>query len=366
MNMWNKIFYTLLCLLLFISCREVRIFEIVGEVPNKYALDGSWVRLSFDEGTAVDSARVERGRFYFQGEYQDTMNLRAAYLTFESGTSEPVIIEPGTINLRVPKYAVGTPLNEAFTRFRESLDSVRGTHHERLYALKEQGIDYDSGEKILDSLFKAMQRDLAMVSLNFIEHHTEDISGGLAFAEMLRSTSSMLSIEEVRGVADKMRPIIDKNRTIKKQFDRFVNRANTGPGKLFVDFQGVDLNNQPVSLSDYVGKGRYILLDFWASWCSFCRKIFPDLLRLQASYDPAKFQIVGVFVWDSPEHLKEEYNTSPTAFPLIIDEKDESTFIYGIPYLPEFILFDPEGNILKRGLLDEEMKTLIHDLLTKK
>lgn len=360
---WSSLLLSVLFLLGIVSCNKSNTFKIFGEVPSRYATEGMKVYLSFDNDAPIDSTFIERGRFYFEGTYADSLSLRTAYITFESGSFDPLIIEKGNIYLRVPKYATGTPLNELFTHFRETLDSVRGVHHSNLYALREKGFAHEVGEKLLDSLYQEMQCEISKISIDFIAQHSNNLAGGLAFSELLRNSATILSTQEIDKLADILEPIINKNDVIKKQIERFKNRVNTSPGNKFVDFIGVNLTNEEVALSDYVGKGKYILLDFWASWCSSCRKVFPELLELQASQNPDKFQIVGVFVWDSREHLKKEYNTSPEAFPLIIDEMDNSTFTYGVHYLPEFILFDPKGNIVKRGLLDEGMKSLINKLV---
>lgn len=354
-----------LCLLLIISCRRQNTFKIFGEVSSLYAKERSRVYLSFDNDAPIDSTTIQRGHFFFQGKYKDSLSLRTAYIDFEAGGSEPIIIEAGDITLRVPKYTSGTPLNRAFTAFRESIDSVRGAHHGRLYALRKKNAIRASGEKFLDSLYTEMQQEIAKVGLEFIAQHPEDLAGGLALAELLRNTAGTLSVKDIEPIVLKLEPIIERNEVIRTQLERFKNRSKTGHGSRFIDFEGVNLYNQRTSLSDYTGKGKYILLDFWASWCVPCRKVFPELLELEAACNPNKFQIVGVFVWDSREHMKEEYNTSPEAFPLIIDENDISTFTYGIDYLPEFILFDPEGYIIRRGLLDEKMKQLILELASK-
>lgn len=72
------------------------------------------------------------------------------------------------------------------------------------------------------------------------------------------------------------------------------------PGSRFIDFtiENGNVDGTPVSLSDYVGNGKYVLVDFWASWCAPCRGGIPGIKELYKKYAGEDFEVVSVAVWD--------------------------------------------------------------------
>lgn len=84
----------------------------------------------------------------------------------------------------------------------------------------------------------------------------------------------------------------------------------TAIGQKFTDFSGKAVDGSEVSLSDYVGKGTYALVDFWASWCGPCRAESPHVAQLYNEYKDKGLTVLGVAVWDKPEHTKKQSKNS--------------------------------------------------------
>ena len=79
---------------------------------------------------------------------------------------------------------------------------------------------------------------------------------------------------------------------------------STAEGKPFIDIKGRDENGNPVALSDFIGKGKYVLLDVWTSWCGPCKGELPNLAKLHNQYKDNGFTVLGLFVCDKEENLK--------------------------------------------------------------
>ena len=122
----------------------------------------------------------------------------------------------------------------------------------------------------------------------------------------------------------------------------------TQQGKMFVDFEGSTIDGKPSKLSDYVGKGNYVLVDFWASWCGPCRREIPNLRKLYEKYKEKNLTILGIYVWDSIEKMEMAIEEEQIVWPQIFDSKEIATKTYGIDGIPHLILFGPDGTILER------------------
>ncbi len=153
-------------------------------------------------------------------------------------------------------------------------------------------------------------------------------------------------------------------------------RIATAEGKMFVDFtvnsvvgQTRSIPPQPVyadvKLSDYVGKGKYILLDFWSPWCGPCRREMPNIKAVYDKYKGDKFDVVSIAVWErEPVEV-----TIKTATELGMDWNQinnggrEPAALYGVEGIPHIILFGPDGTILKRGLHGAEIEEVVSSYL---
>ena len=103
-------------------------------------------------------------------------------------------------------------------------------------------------------------------------------------------------------------------------------------------------------LSDYVGKGSYVLVDFWASWCAPCRAEIPNLIKAYNDYKDKGLVVLGVATWDKPEDTMRAIEELEIPYPQIMNAQNAGSDAYGIEGIPEIILFAPDGKIEARGL----------------
>ena len=139
-------------------------------------------------------------------------------------------------------------------------------------------------------------------------------------------------------------------------------QLNTKPGMMFTDFvvdhvYGYDRSADPqplkkqVKFSDYVGKGTYVLVDFWSPWCGPCRREIPNIQKVYQQYKNKGLEVLSIAVWER----KPQSHTIETAAELGMDwlhinnAQSVPTDIYGIGGIPHLMLIGPDGTILKRG-----------------
>ena len=165
--------------------------------------------------------------------------------------------------------------------------------------------------------------------------------------------------EEMAALIEKLDPALLENSYIKAQVKRFEAIEATKEGKMFTDFTIPDSEGKEVRFSDYIGKGKYVLVDFWASWCGPCRGEIPNLIKVYDKYHGEQFDVLGVAVWDKPEDSKAAAEKLGINYSEIINAQNIPTDAYGINGIPQIMLFGPDGTILKRDLRGEAIEAEI-------
>lgn len=140
-----------------------------------------------------------------------------------------------------------------------------------------------------------------------------------------------------------------------------------GNGQKMIDFTQNDLNGKPVSFSSF--KGKYVLVDFWASWCGPCRAENPNVLKAYQKFENKGFTVIGVSLDDSADKWKKAVEEDKMPWTQVSDLKgwknDLSTY-YGIQGIPSNYLVNPEGVIIARNLRGEDLESKLQELLGKK
>ena len=218
----------------------------------------------------------------------------------------------------------------------EELEATLKPLFEKIQAIPE---DDPEGEAKITTLAKA-----------FVEEN-ENEAGVYVVRSLLSFT---MPKDELIAYIDS-KDFLKNDSTIMKAKESWEVQKATSEGKMFKDFEA-EYDGVTVKLSDYVGKGKYVLVDFWASWCGPCRMEIPNLIKVYNKYKGEKFEVLGVATWDEPD------NTLKAIEELGID-KQAGSDAYGIEGIPEIILFAPDGKIVARGLRGEEIEKKVAEVL---
>ena len=223
--------------------------------------------------------------------------------------------------------------------------------------------------KILGDIYAVcdtiVEENMKAVSAEWFAKHNNDIIGVILFETPLFFTlDADTQIATLEGLGDFV-----KNRDfIQKELNRLKARKATEVGQPFTDFEGKDAAGNPVKLSDYVGKGNYVLVDMWASWCGPCKREIPNLAEVHNLYKDKGLTVLGIFVWDDIKNLEPTMKAENVTWAQIIDTEKVSTTLYGVSGIPSIMLIGPDGTILERdrAVRGENMKPTIEKYLLKK
>ena len=174
---------------------------------------------------------------------------------------------------------------------------------------------------------------------------------------------------EMEKIILSLAPAMQEKAEVQEILSSVRKRKGTAEGEMFTDFTVVQDPENPeastVKLSDYVGNGKYILVDFWASWCGPCKREIPNLKKVYETYKGDNFDLLSVAVWDSPQATADTAKAYGITWNQIVNAQRGPTEIYGIQGIPHIILFGPDGKIVKRNLRGGEIAKEVAKALGK-
>lgn len=165
----------------------------------------------------------------------------------------------------------------------------------------------------------------------------------------IQNLQNTLEPSEMREILKNLPADLKQHKAVASMLESLDTKEATAAGKMFTDFEVVQPDGSVKKLSDYVGKGKYILADFWASWCGPCRREIPNVKNVYEKFHGDKFDVVSIAVWDKLEDSMKAIEEEGLVWNQILDGQRIPTDAYGIEGIPEIILFGPDGTILMRG-----------------
>lgn len=170
--------------------------------------------------------------------------------------------------------------------------------------------------------------------------------------------------KEMTALFNKMDRKIKKS-TDGKLFQRYLKALeNSSVGKQAPGITQFDPEGNTLSLSDL--RGKYVLVDFWASWCPPCREENPNLVEIYKEFKDSNFEILGISFDEKFESWVKAIEDDQLSWKHISDLQgwnSAASQVYGVRAIPQNLIVDPEGKIIARNVHGEDLKIKLRELL---
>ena len=337
-------------------------YTVTGKIDAKY--DGKMLFLT-EQNVFVDSVVIANGAFKFERNVSDQAFAKVQ-IPGNRRVRADILAVPGAdivVDFTVNPMSVtdNGKMHAKLNEINAEVAKAGQVVNAKIQQLQAEG---KSGEEIQ----AAVNADIEAV-YDIYRKAIEDNKDNIVGAYMLGMVASEFypTLGELDTMIGKVK-YASKNPAVMLEREGLLKAEATQPGKMFIDFSGYTVDGKASKLSDYVGKGKYVLADFWASWCGPCKREIPNLIELQNKFGGDKFVVLGVNVWDEEAKFKEALTAEGITYPQIYiprDNKDNATEMYGIRGIPQIILFAPDGTIVKRDLRGDAMKKIVEEKLAK-
>lgn len=364
-------------------------FTIKGTVKG---IDNVYVKLCAtgdrENVHVIDSTLIENGEFTFKGkvEHVDLVNLE-----IDSRLTGLLMLENSEIDVKIDISNLGdrawnyTPLvkgsasHDLYTQLNEKASAI--FKKEKYKPLEELRPLFAAAKKSKkkEDMDKAMalQKELRPLAE---EQSNEYLKVKFDFVDQNPSSPTAIHVMGYQYSEGRM-----NKEDLKKYYDFFQGDAkktgfyrgymtkvyknvfeNLGEGNIAPDFTLSSVNGEEVTLSKVDGK--YLLVDFWASWCVPCRASFPHLKKLRKKYLKEGFEIVGVGTADTEDRWRKAIKKDQTPWINLFDVSEKRGAYgpvaqkYGVPHLPTVFLIDSEGKILLRNPSKEQLDAKLKEL----
>ena len=374
----NKYIAIFLCFLV-VSCGQKQhsgSFVVEGTLDNAADQKVFLEQIYFNQTppSIIDTAEMKDGKFEIganaseQGLYRIRFEKNAGYLFINDEDDIRFHADAKDQTLKSTRF--NTPANSSLTQLIIQLDSI----HTQLIAQDQQRVDAskepanDSVRQMVGAQFDASNKRYQQYLVDYIDSTSSPVIAifALSYAQEVNS-------DTLKNIVTRLSQKFPSNTSVAsvvKQFADFEAASQAAPasgevtiGQVAPDFTLPDVNGKPFTLSSL--RGKYVLIDFWASWCAPCREENPNVVANYNRFKNKNFTILGVSLDKDKAAWLKAIENDGLAWKQVSDLKfwnSEAAALYGVQGIPYNVLVDTEGKVVATNLRGADLSNKLSEL----
>ncbi len=350
---------------------------INGRLQMKDPVNMVYLNYTGDGINLVDSSKPEKGKFSFlrEVEYPTWAFITVKYeptATEKKARTErlQLFMEPGKMTIKAKdslKFAKvkGSKSHNFFVEYiklKTPFDESSRTLNSQFQKFKKEN-DEAGMKRIKEELeLVSAEKEEKLLRNYFTSHPNSPLAFYILDVFFSFGNMNVVKAEPAFEILDPSLQLSERGLAFKNRLESL---KQTNVGATAINFTQNDTLGNPVSLADF--KGKYVLLDFWASWCVPCRAENPNIVKAFRTYKDKGFTVLGVALErpDDKQLWMDAIHKDQLTWTQVSDFKfwnNDVAKLYGIAAVPQNFLIDPNGKIIAKNIKGEELEKMLTEL----